>query len=287
MTLFTAEQLAAIEGYLASGQASEALPALQALVADMEVYIDENCAATDEVQFFSFATPFEKLTYRRVEADPRALVDAPAPFSRAYADYAYALIQAHDLEAAAAQLRQAVRWNPMECAHRLDLATLSARLGNEEEALKLTYSVFARASRPSHLVRAYLDFADYFCGEGQYETAAACVKCALRLAPQDARATNAASDLVESHQCDPREQADELTASLLDAQGIPEGANVEVVLSALLLADISSEQGDLETCRDMVQVAVGLVGQEQARALAQIVREQGSQDEPDAASEKE
>ena len=53
MTLFNREQLARIEGYLANDQTSEILPALQGLVADMEAYIDENCVASDEVQYFS------------------------------------------------------------------------------------------------------------------------------------------------------------------------------------------------------------------------------------------
>ena len=285
MTLFTAEQLTTVEGYLANDQTAEVVPVLQGLVSDMEAYIDETCVASDDVQWFSFATPFEKLTYRRVENDPRELRDAPAPFSRAYADYAYALIREHDLEGAAAQLKQAVRWNPMECAHRLDLAVVTARLGNEEESLKLSYSVFARASHASHLVRAYLNFNDYFCGTGEFETAAACVKCALRLAPRDPRANNAATQLALDHQCDARTQADALTESLLAAQGIPEGANVEVVLSALLLADISAAQDDMETCKDMVQVAVDLVGQKQAAALAKIVREQGEENFPEEGAE--
>lgn len=281
MVLFNMEQLERIEGYIANDQIGDIGPAIEGLVADMELYIDENCVATDEVQYFSFASQFEKLTYRRVEQDPRKIVDAPVPFDRAYADYAFCLIRAKDYEKAAEQLKQAVRWNPMNCAHRLDLAAVLTKLGDYEEFLKLSYSVFARASRSAHLVRAYLNFADYFKQCGQYDTAAACVKCALRLSPENKRAVNAATSLAVEHQCDPKEQTDELTESLLDAQGIPEGANVEVVLSALLLADLSAAQGDMKTCQDMVQVAVDLVGQKKAQALAEIVREQGEENFPD------
>lgn len=285
MTLFTDEQLSAAEGYLANDQIAEISPVLEGMVSDMEAYIDESCVTTGEVQYFSFASAFEKLTYRRVESDPRELRDAPAPFDRAYADYAFALIREHDLEKAAEELKQSVRWNPMECAHRLDLAAVEARLGNAEESLKLSYSVFSRASRPSHLAHAYLNFCDYFSETGQNETAAACAKCALRMAPEDKRANNAATKLAAEAQCDPRAQTDELTESLLAAQGIPDGANVEVVLSALLLADISAANGDMDTCRDMVQTAVGLVGQKKARALAQIVREQGEERIPEDGGE--
>ncbi len=277
MVLFNMEQLERIEGYLANDQIAEMAPALEGLVADMETYIDENCVTTDDVQYFSFSSPFEKLTYRRVENDPRTLKDVPVPFDRAYADYAFCLVRANDFEKAAEQLKQAVRWNPMNCAHRLDLAAVLVKTGDYEEHLKLSFSVFARASKSIHLVRAYLNFADYFSHCGQFDTAAACVKCAARLAPQDKRVVNASSDLAIQHQCDPSVQTDELTESLLEAQGIPEGANVEIVLSALLLADISAAQGDMQTCKDMAQVAVDLVGQKKAMALADIVREQGEE----------
>jgi tetratricopeptide (TPR) repeat protein len=283
MALFTLNQLQTVEGYLAQDQVGDILPALEGLVHDMEVYIDEECAVTDEVQYFSFASAFQKLTYRRVEKDPRKLVDAPAPFDRAYADYAFALVRMNDLEAAAEALKQAVRWNPMNCAHRLDLAAVLAQAGDYEEHLKLSYSVFARAASSAHLVRAYLNFEDYFERCQQFETAAACVKCALRLLPQDKKAVSAASKLALEHQCDPNAQADELTSSLLAEQGIPEGANVEVVLSALLLADISAAQGDMATCQDMACVAVDLVGQQKATALAELVRESGEKNFSDDA----
>ncbi len=281
MPLFNRDQLARIEGYLANDQTSEVLPALQGLVADLEAYIDENCVATDEDQFFSFSTPFQKLTYRRVEADPRRLHDVPVPFDRAYSDFAFCLIGQHDYEKAAEALKQAVRWNPMNCSYRLDLATLLKQLGEYEQYLKMTYSVFARAASSAHLVRAYLNFADYFMQCGQFETAAACVKSALRLAPEDKRSTTVASKLTVEHGCNPLEMTDEDAARLLDEQGIPEGANVEVVLSALLLADISAAQGDLSTCQDMAQVAVDLVGQKRAMVLAELVREHGEENFPD------
>ena len=37
----------------------------------------------------------------------------------------------------------------------------------------------------------------------------------------------------------------------------------------------------MKTCQDMVQVAVDLVGQKKAQALAEIVREQGEENFPD------
>lgn len=281
MSLFNMEQLGKIEGYLAADQRNEVLPVLEGLVHDMEVYIDENCVATDDDQYFSFTNQFENLAYRRVENDPRRIHTTPVPFDRAYADYAFCLLGNHDYEAAADALKKSIRWNPMNCAHRLDLASVCANMGDYEEFLKISFSVFARASRASHLVRAYTNFYEYFSNCGQYETAAACVKCAARLNPEDKKVINAVTELSSQHQCDPASQTDELTASLLQAQGIPEGANVEIVLCALLMADLAAANGDMESCKDMATIAVDLVGQKQAMALAEIVREQGQENFPE------
>ena len=274
MVPFTEDNLQAIEAYLAADECARVAPDLEALVAHMETYIDEHCVTTDAVQYFSFSSTFENVTYHRVEDDPRKTVVVEAPFDRAYADLAFCYIKLGDYEQAAEALKQAVRWNPMNCAHRLDLAGVMTRLGEPDEAIKLSYSVFARASRSSHLARAYLNFYDYFRAADQYETACACVKFALRFAPEDRRVLAAADRLASEHQRDPRTQSDEVAHRLLDEQGIPDGANVEVVLSALLLADIAMESGDSETYRDMVQIAVDLVGQKSADALFQIVRDE-------------
>lgn len=285
MMLFNQEQLERAEAYLADEKYEQIAPAFEGMVADMETYIDENCVTTPEVQWFSFETPFELLSYQRVEQDPRHIKLAERPFDRAYADLAFCYINAQDFERAADNLKKAVRWNPMNCAHRLNLAGVLTRLGDLGESLRLSFSVFARASRSAHLVRAYDNFAQYFINCEQYETAAACVKCALKLNEHDKRATEFAKQLADEHQADPAAQADELTESLLDAQGIPEGANVEVVLSALLLADIAGARGDMQTCGDMAQVAVDLVGRGRAEALSKMVSEAASEQYPEEVSD--
>lgn len=290
MMLFNMEQLERCEAYLADEKYEQIAPAFEGMVADMETYIDENCPTTNEVQWFSFETPFELLAYQRVEKDPRQIKLAERPFDRAYADLAFCYLNAEDYDRAADNLKKAVRWNPMNCAHRLNLAGVLTRSGDMEEALRLSYSVFARASKSIHLVRAYNNFAQYFVNCEQYETAAACVKCALRLCVADKHANEMAKTLRDEHQCDPHAQTDELTQSLLDEQGIPEGANVEVVLSALLLADISGARNDMQTCADMAQVAVDLVGREKAQALSKIVADAAGEtypEEPDASDASE
>lgn len=268
------ERLQTIESYLACGQTLEARPLLEALVSEIELYIDEECVTSDTRQYFSFSSQFEKLAYQRVESDPRELVVVGAPFDRVYADHAFCLLALNDPEAAAEALKKAVRWNPMDCAHRLDLAAVLNTLGDSDEFLRLSYSVFARASVSGHLVRAYLNFAQAFESAQEWESAAACAKCAWRLNDSDPRALEVCGRLADEHQCDPRKQTDELTESLLEAQGLPDGANVEIVICALLLSDIYLEQGDEQAAEQLTWVAIDLVGQDNARALKQLVREQ-------------
>ena len=191
-----------------------------------------------------------------------------------YSDLGLACVRQGDYARATEALKQAVRWNPMDCAHRLDLAAVLNTLGDDEEFLRLSYSVFERASSSAHLVRAYLNFSQAFESAQEWETAAACAKCAWRLNATDPRVVETCDRLADEHQCDPRKQEDELTQSLLDAQGLPDGANVEIVICALLLSDIYMEQGNEDEAEQLTWVAIDLVGQETTRALKQLVREQ-------------
>ena len=160
------DELDAAEGLIAGGQANLAVELLERLAADAEEYVDRTCPTTDEVQWFSFPTIFERLCYRRVEKDPRELKDVGEPLDRLYADLAFALVNEGDYAAATEALRQAVRWNPMGCGYRLDLAELYRTNGDVDEYLALTFSVFERASDVRHLVRAFCNFARHFMDTG-------------------------------------------------------------------------------------------------------------------------
>lgn len=129
------DELDAAEGLIAGGQANLAVELLERLAADAEEYVDRNCPTTDEVQWFSFPTIFERLCYRRVEKDPRELKDVGEPLDRLYADLAFALVNEGDYAAATEALRRAVRWNPMGCGYRLDLAELYRTNGDVTSTL--------------------------------------------------------------------------------------------------------------------------------------------------------
>lgn len=220
------DELDAAEGLIAGGQADLAVELLERLAADAEEYVDRNCPTTDEVQWFSFPTIFERLCYRRVEKDPRELRDVGEPLDRLYADLAFALVNEGDYAAATEALRQAVRWNPMGCGYRLDLAELYRTNGDVDEYLALTFSVFERASDVRHLVRAFCNFARHFMDTGADSAAAAALRCARRLDWPDA----VLEDLLErakGTRADPDSLSDEQASSVLAENGLPDGANAE------------------------------------------------------------
>ena len=175
---FTLDDLAHAENFLAQGDIDRALPYLQDLRDAAEDYIKSACVTTDEVQYFSFADEFEWLAYRRVERDPRRLVPAPLPFDRLYADLGFAYIRQNEYTLARDSLMQAVRWDPMNCAHRLNLAGVFRTLGNQQEWASLSHSVIERASDPVAAARAYVNLGRFFLDE---ENAARNVVIALAL----------------------------------------------------------------------------------------------------------
>ena len=136
------DELVRAEGLLLSGLDEEARELLARLADAAQEYVDRNCPTTETLQWFSFPTIFERLCYRRVERDPRELRDVGEPLDRLYADLALACVRTLDYDAAKEALKLAVRWNPMECAYRLDLSDLFMVDGDVREALGLAFSVF-------------------------------------------------------------------------------------------------------------------------------------------------
>jgi len=221
------DELERAEGMIVQGQDEAARDLLARLAEDVEEYVDKNCAPTEDVQWFSFPTLFERLAYRRVEHDPRELHDAGEPFDRLYADLALACVRTSDYSAASEALKSAVRWNPMGCGYRLDLADLFKVEGNMQEYLALTYSVFERASEARHLVRAFVNFAGWFEVSEKPRAAAAALRAARRLGVSDSALT-AALDQAAGSERDPDGVTDEETTRILAEEGLPDGANADV-----------------------------------------------------------
>lgn len=265
------EEIMRAEGYLMQGEASAARALLAQLAEDVEEYVDRNCPTTDEVQWFSFPTIFDRLAYRRVENDPRELRDVGEPISQLYGDLALACTHEGDYDTAIEALKQAIRWNPMACEYRLNLAELYRGAGDMQEYLALTFTVFERASRPEHLVRAFLTFAEYFTTCERPRVAAAALRMARRLDAEDSR-LEAALDQAAGTDHDPDLVSDEEARDLLGAEGLPDGANAEIAICLLMCATDAAQVGDRNLATTLTIRARDLVGEEAALALMQLIR---------------
>jgi tetratricopeptide (TPR) repeat protein len=260
------------EGLILQGRDDAARELLARLAEDAEEYVDRNCAATETDQWFSFPTVFDRLCYRRVERDPRTLHDVGEPLDRLYADLALACVRAGDYNAGTEALKQAVRWNPMNCGYRLDLADLFRTNGDMQEYLALTYSCFERASEARHLARAFLNFAGYFEAQDKPRTAAAALRAARRLEVKDS-ALAAALDQAGGTERDPDGVSDKETADLLAAEGLPDGANAEVAVCLLMCAQDAAAAGGRDVATNLTLRARDLVGDPAAMALLQLIRD--------------
>ncbi len=270
------EELMRAEGLLVQGQAEAARELLARLAEDAEEYVDRNCPTTEEVQWFSFPSIFERLAYRRVEDDPRELRDVGEPLDRLYGDLALACVMDGDYEMAIEALKRAARWNPMGCEYRLDLADLFYNAGNPNEYLALTYSVFERASKPAHLVRAFLNFAEYFKVTERPRTAAAALRAARNLGTAY-DPLRAALDQAAGTESDPDGIGDEEAGELLEAEGLPNGASAEIAICLLMCATDAAQQGDKNLATSLTIRARDLVGEEAAMALVALLRSDGAE----------
>ena len=269
---FTERDIQYAENFLAQGDMGTALPLLLALRDEAEEYIEAECQTTDDTQFFSFADTFERLAYRRVEKDPRTLVQVGAPFDRLYSDLAFAYIRQQEYVLARDALMQAVRWNPMNCNYRLDLAELFRALGNTQEWAALSASVIERASDPTAGGRAYANLGQFFLDEDNLAAAVGCARLALNSAGGDARTARLMGRL-NSERPEWQEIEDAEALATLAEQGISVGPNAEIAVCLLMCASDAAAEGDRDEATRLTVRARNLVGEPAAKALIKLIRE--------------
>ncbi len=269
------------ETYLAAGDISTASQMLERYLELAEEYIAEMCQATDEVQYFSFQDSFERLCYARVEHDPRRIVAVPAPFDRLYSDVAYVCIQQQDYERARDALVQAVRWNPMNCKYRLDLAEIFRALGDIQEWAALSNSVLERASDGRVAARAYSNLGQLFIDQDNAVAASGCARLAVRLAPADARTVALMDRLAKEHP-EVAKDSDDHVMGELSIQGIPTSPSADVAICLLICASDAAAAGDRAQAAEYTARANGLIGKEACSALIKMIREADSEGGADA-----
>lgn len=260
------------ETYLAAGDISTASQMLERYLELAEEYIAEECQATDEVQYFSFQDSFERLCYARVEHDPRRIVAVPAPFDLLYSDVAYVCIQQQDYERARDALVQAVRWNPMNCKYRLDLAEIFRALGDIQEWAALSNSVLERASDGRVAARAYSNLGQLFIDQDNAVAASGCARLAVRLAPADARTVALMDRLAKEHP-EVAKDSDDHVMGELSIQGIPTSPSADVAICLLICASDAAMAGDRARAAEYTARANGLIGKEACSALIKMIRE--------------
>lgn len=269
------------ETYLAAGDISTASQMLERYLELVEDYIAEMCQATDEVQYFSFQDSFERLCYARVEHDPRRIVAVPAPFDRLYSDVAYVCIQQQDYERARDALVQAVRWNPMNCKYRLDLAEIFRALGDIQEWAALSNSVLERASDGRVAARAYSNLGQLFIDQDNAVAASGCARLAVRLAPADARTVALMDRLAKEHP-EVAKDSDDHVLGELSIQGIPTSPSADVAICLLICASDAATAGDRAQAAEYTARANGLIGKEACSALIKMIREADNEGGTDA-----
>lgn len=260
------------ESYLAAGDLATALPLLQRLAELVEDYAKTECVADDNTQWFSFNDAFERLAYRRVERDPRELIQVPAPVDRLYAALAFAHIRQQQWLDARDALMQAVRWNPMNCNYRLDLAEIFRALEDRQEWASLSYSVIERASDGRSAARAYANLGQFFLDEEKPSAAAGCTRLAVRLAATDQRVVRLQNRIMGEHP-EAMEESDEHVMGELSLEGIPTAPSAEVAVCLLMCATDAAREGDSRQAAEFTVRANNLIGEEACRALVKLIRE--------------
>lgn len=271
------------ENFLASGDLATAFQLLQRLAEIFEEYAGRELANTEKTQWFSFNDAFERLAYRRVENDPRELVQLDAPIDRMYSALAFCYIRQQDLLHARDALMQAVRWNPMNCNYRLDLAEIFRALQDAQEWAALSYSVIERASDGRSAARAYANLGQLFLDEGKPSAATGCGRLALALAPGDQRVQRLMTRIASEHP-EAMEESDEHVVGELVLEGIPTAPNADIAVCLLMCATDAARDGDSASAASFTARAHNLVGEDAAKALLKLIHESDAELEAERAA---
>lgn len=281
------EDIQYAENYLAQGDMATATPLLERLVELAEEYIDAECKTTEDTQYFSFDSAFERLAYRRVEKDPRKLVQVEVPFDRLYSDMAFAYIRQQDYVSARNALMQAVRWDPMNCSYRLDLAELFRALDDKQEWASLSFSVLERASDGKSAARAYANLGQFFLEPDTENVSAAigCSRLAARLAPRDPHTVRLLNKLATEYP-ESAEETDDHVMGELGLQGVPTSPSAEIAICLIMCATDAASEGDKQEATRLTVRARDLVGEEACAALIKLVRESDAELNAERAGKK-
>lgn len=266
------EDIQHVENFLGQGDVDNALPALLEMRDAIEEYAERACRATDHVQYFSFADSFELLAYRRVEKDPRTLKQVPVPFDRVYSDLAFAYIQQQEYALARDALKQAVRWDPMNCAYRLDLAELYRVLGDAREWASLNYSVFPRAADAVLFGRACAGLGLFFLDQNEKMLASGFARRAAAFAPSERQSHQLLQRLMAEAPTE-AEASEEEAVRALEEQGFETEPNAEIAICLLMCATDAAQAGDRNEATRYTLRARDLVGEDAAKALLQLIHE--------------
>lgn len=260
------------ENFLASGDMATAFPLLKRLAEMVEEYAETECVANDTTQWFSFNDAFERLAYRRVEKDPRELIQVPAPVDRLYSALSFAYIRQQDWISARDALMQAVRWNPMNCNYRLDLAEIFRALEDTQEWASLSYSVIERASDGRSAARAYANLGQFFLDEDKPSAAAGCTRLAVSLAAADQRVVRLQNRIMAEHP-EAMEESDAHVMGELSLEGIPAAPSADIAVCLLMCASDAAREGDAQQATSLTVRANNLIGEEACRALIKLIHE--------------
>ncbi len=266
------DELLRAEGLLVNSEPEQARDLLVRLAEDAEEYISQHYQTTEDTQYFSFPELYLLLAYKKVEEDPREIIVVGEPFDRLYNDLAIANVMVGDYPLAQESLKQAVRWNPMDCEYRLRLADLFMTNGNIDEYLALTYSVFERASEAEQIIHAFVNFAGYFEQSGREMLSAACLRCAIQFNIEEPHLTEALH-AAQNTSHDPSLIELSEAREILGAEGIPDGANAEVAICILMCAVDAADADDKVQATNLMLKARNLIGAPACQAFLELIRD--------------
>ena len=152
---------------LNSGKKEETAMALRALTSKCE----ECFGSGSKLNYFSFRNPFEYHLYRMLYPGQSNIERAPYDFAMYCTIYGYTLVELNKLDEAVEALEQAIRFNPVSCDVRFELAEVYKLKREPDKLLAVIKDMFPIASSTYALSRIYADLGFYAIAVHDYDAA--------------------------------------------------------------------------------------------------------------------
>lgn len=218
-------------------------------------------------EYHTFNSPVEEVIYVNLYEPKKDIRRATEPYSILYLTLGSVLFELGEIENAKLALEKAIRWNPIDPQITFEYAEIHKKQGDLEKFLQLTKIAFSHSYSEEHLARCYRNFGYYFIEKKLWKGAAGCYMFSTQFDQDSKQAQSELWYIEQNAGTDFAPPTEEEIVDFFREHDIPIGASHDIVEILLGLGNSAKEADAIDFARHCYELAYGLTGAEQIKAM--------------------